>query len=260
MFSAIYTTLFFKPILNLVVFVYNVLPEPVRNMAMTVVVVIILVRLALIPLTLKETRTRKLMKKLQETGELKELEQYKKDPQVYMAKMKAVYGKYKLKPLSGTFLSLLIQMPMFFALYRVFRMIIAAEDFTPFLYSMNNAPESFNIMIWNLIDLSIPNIGLAIILGVSQYLFMNYSPLSTATAAPKDALVKADDKSASQTQAMAGMGKFFKTILPVFMVFIGLSLPAGITLYIILSVLINWVLLIYIDRYVGKKLKIEYDI
>lgn len=259
MFSAIYTTLFFKPILNFVVFVYNSLPAPLMNMAMAIVVVIIFIRLILIPLTLKETRTRKVMKHLQDSGELKELEEHKKDPQVYMAKMKALYAKYDLKPLSGTFLSLLVQLPIFFALYRVFRMIIAAEDFSPFLYSFNQAPESFNIMVWNFIDLSIPNIGLAIILGVAQYAFMNFGPLASATGNTK-ALEKTTDDKASQAQAMAGMGKFFKTILPVFMVFIGLSLPAGITLYIILSVLINWVLLIFIDRAVDKKLKAKYDI
>lgn len=262
MFSTLYNTLFFKPIVNLVIFIYNALPEPVRNMGMAIVVVIILIRLLLIPLSLKETRTRKIMNHLKESGELEELQKHKKDPQVYMKKMKSLYGKYNLKPLSGTFLSLIIQLPIFFSLYRVFRMIIAGEEFGPYLYSAIQAPEQFNIMIGSVINLSLPNVGLAILLGVVQYLFMNYGPLAQkpkVKALAKQADSK-DDKKPNQEQAMAGMGKFFKNVLPAFMVFIGLSLPGGITLYIILSVLINWLLLIFIDSYIDKKLKSEYDI
>jgi YidC/Oxa1 family membrane protein insertase len=260
MFSTFYTTVFFKPILNFVVYIYNTIPEGFRNMGITVIIVIFLVRIFLIPLTIKETRTRKLMKHLQDSGEIKALEEHKKDPQVYMAKMKALYAKYKLKPMTGTLLSLLFQLPMFFALYRVFRMIIENDDFLPFLYKGNTAPETFNISFFGAIDLSVPNIAFAVVLGIVQYLFMAYGPMAAPTkkkvATDSQGLVKED-----KANAMAGnMGKMLKNILPIFMVMIGLSLPSGITLYIILSVLINWVILTLIDKYVGKKLKAEFDI
>lgn len=259
MFSTLYNEIFFKPIANFVLYVYNHLPDPLMNLAVAIVLVLMVVRILLLPLTIAETRTRKLMKHLQDSGEMKVLDEHKSNPQVYFAKMKELYQKYDLKPFRSTFLSLLIQLPIFFALYRVFIMIVNKQSFAAFLYVGNNAPENFVATIFN-IDLAVPNLVLAFIVAAVQYLFMAYGPM--AVKKNPNALVKtengtAPDMNAVMAQKMNGVFKYF---FPGLMLLIGVTLPAGITFYIICSVLINWAVLLVLDKYIAKKNKSKYGI
>lgn len=259
MFSTFYNEVFFKPIANFVVYVYNHIPEPTRNLAIVIVIVLMAVRILLLPLTIGETHTRKIMKYLQDSGEMKALDEHKNNPQVYLAKMKELYQKYDLKPFRSTFLSLLVQLSLFFALYRVFIMIVNKQSFAPFLYIGNNAPEHFVTTIFN-IDLAVPNLVLAFMVATVQYLFMSYGP--TAAKPKSKVLAKtedgtAPDMNAVMQQKMNGVLKYF---FPGLMLLIGVTLPAGITFYIICSILINWVVLIALDKYIGKKNKSKYGI
>jgi len=259
MFGTLYNEIFFKPILNFVLYVYNHMPEPLMNLAVVIVIVIFAVRVVLLPLTIGETSTRKLMKHLQDSGELKSLDEFKSNPQVYFAKTKELYAKYNLRPFRSTFLSLLVQLPLFFALYKVFVMVIAKQSFAPYLYAGNSAPEVFNTSFFS-VDLAVPSVVMAVIVAGVQYLFMAYGPLANKTTSKAVAKVEngqAPDMNAVMQQKMNGVFKYF---FPGLMLLIGLSLPAGITLYITCSVLINWVFLLFLDRYIAKKNKSKYGI
>jgi YidC/Oxa1 family membrane protein insertase len=259
MFGTLYNEIFFKPILNFVLYVYNHMPESLRNLAIVIVIVIFAVRLVLLPLTVGETRTRKIMKHLQDSGEMKALDEFKSNPQVYFAKTKELYAKYNLKPFKSTFLSLLVQLPLFFALYRVFVMVIANQSFAPYLYLGNSAPETFNIHFFS-IDLAVPNLIMAFVVAGVQYLFMAYGPMankSNPKALAKTENGQAPDMNAVMQQKMNGVFKYF---FPGLMLLVGVSLPAGITFYIICSTLINWVFLLFLDKYIAKKNKSKYGI
>jgi YidC/Oxa1 family membrane protein insertase len=259
MFSTLYNEIFFKPIANFVLYVYNHMPEPLMNLAIVIVFVLMATRIVLLPLTIAETRTRKLMKHLQDSGEMKALEEHKSNPQVYFVKMKELYKKYDLKPFRSTFLSLLLQLPIFFALYRVFIMIINKQSFAPYLYSGNNVPESFVTTIFSL-DLAVPNLIMAILVAAVQYLFMAYGPM--AVKANTKSLAKTENGDAPDMNAVVQqkMNKVFKYFFPGLMLLIGVTLPAGITFYIICSVLVNWVVLLALDKYIAKKNKSKYGI
>lgn len=82
---------------------------------MAIILLTIVVRLALIPLSVSQQRS---MKKMQELSpKLKQLQQkYKEDPQKLQMKMMEFYKENKFNPLGGC-LPLLLQMPIFILLY-----------------------------------------------------------------------------------------------------------------------------------------------
>ncbi len=94
----------------------------IENIGLTIIVLTILIYMCMLPLTIKQQKFSKLQQRMQ--PELKAIqEKYKgrRDQEAQMAmneETQALYAKYGISP-SGTCLQLIIQMPVFFALYRV---------------------------------------------------------------------------------------------------------------------------------------------
>ena len=115
-YEGIWTTLFVKPLAWLIVIIGNIF----KNYGVSVIILTILIRLALYPITKKTAVQSEMMKKAQ--PDLKRLEtKYanKTDQQSQMQKsqeMMAIYKKYNINPLSGCLFAL-IQIPLFFAFY-----------------------------------------------------------------------------------------------------------------------------------------------
>lgn len=115
-YEGIWTTLFVKPLAWLIVLIGNLF----NNYGLSVIIITILIRLALYPITKKTAVQSEMMKKAQ--PELKRLEtKYanKTDQQSQMQKsqeMMTIYKKYGINPLSGCLFAL-IQIPLFFAFY-----------------------------------------------------------------------------------------------------------------------------------------------
>ncbi len=95
----------------------------IGNYGWAIVVLTIVVRIPFIPIV---NRGQRAMKKLQEVQpRMQELrEKYKKDPQRLQKETMELYRKYKVNPMSGC-LPMLLQIPVFFALYKV--LLIAIE-------------------------------------------------------------------------------------------------------------------------------------
>jgi YidC/Oxa1 family membrane protein insertase len=84
-----------------------------------IILLTIVVRIVLLPLTISQTRSMARMQILQ--PELKEIQkQYKDDPQRSQQEVMAFYKKNNVNPLAGC-LPLLLQMPIFFALFQLLR-------------------------------------------------------------------------------------------------------------------------------------------
>ena len=65
-------------------------------------------------------------------------------------------------------LPMLIQLPIIFALYRVFREGLANESME-YLYSFVSAPESIDPMFLGIVDMATPNLILAVLAGIFQF-------------------------------------------------------------------------------------------
>lgn len=93
--------------------IYNVVP----NYALAIMLLTLAIMVVLTPFTLKGTRSMIAMQQLQ--PEIKKLQaKYKDDRQKLNEEMLAFYKEHKINPVGGC-LPLLLQMPVFFVLYRV---------------------------------------------------------------------------------------------------------------------------------------------
>jgi YidC/Oxa1 family membrane protein insertase len=109
----------FDPIYNffgaILAFFYSIIP----NLGVSIILLTIVVMVALFPLTAKQAKSMLAMQRAQ--PEIKKLQaKYKGDRQKLNEEMMKYYQENKINPLAGC-LPLLVQLPIFFALFRVMR-------------------------------------------------------------------------------------------------------------------------------------------
>ncbi|GMV99841.1 MAG: membrane protein insertase YidC [Candidatus Hydrogenedentota bacterium] len=128
--------LFSKFLLNMLNWFHGVIP----NYGVAIILMTLVVRAAMIPLTIKQMRSMKGMQLLQPEMEAIR-EKYKDEPQVMQQKIMEMYRERGVNPLGGCF-PLLLQMPIFFAFYRM--LWYAYELYgAPFLWIKDlSAPDS----------------------------------------------------------------------------------------------------------------------
>ena len=107
-------------------FLLNTTDKYVGNFGVSIIIVTILIKIMLLPLTLKQDKSMKEMKKLQ--PELEKIkEKYANDKQMLNIKTMELYKEHKVNPLGGC-LPLLLQLPILFALFGVLRSGIIPAD------------------------------------------------------------------------------------------------------------------------------------
>lgn len=203
---------------NGIKFILNLFYALVPNFGVAIILVTILVKALLFPLTKKGSLSSARMQELQ--PKMKELqEKYKGNPQKLNMEMAAFYKREGFNPMSGC-LPLLIQMPIFLAMYNLFNthFDLRGASFIPGWISDLSVPEAIvtfgrvNLLIWQVDALRI----LPIIYVVSQLLYGKYTQMSTPT------------QSATQMKIMMyGM--------PIFFFFILYNAPSGLLVYWIVS-------------------------
>ena len=115
----------------------------VGNFGVSIIIVTILIKIALLPLTLKQDKSMKEMKKLQPEIE-KIKEKYANDKQMLNIKTMELYKEHKVNPLGGC-LPLLLQLPILFALFGVLRNGIIPKD-SSFLWLKLSVPDPFYVL------------------------------------------------------------------------------------------------------------------
>ena len=115
----------------------------VGNFGISIIIVTILIKIALLPLTLKQDKSMKEMKKLQPKIE-KIKKDYAHDKQMLNIKTMELYKEHKVNPLGGC-LPLLLQLPILFALFGVLRNGIIPKD-SSFLWLKLSVPDQFYIL------------------------------------------------------------------------------------------------------------------
>ena len=124
-------------------FLLNTTDKYVGNFGVSIIIVTILIKIMLLPLTLKQDKSMKEMKKLQ--PELEKIkEKYAKDKQMLNIKTMELYKEHKVNPLGGC-LPLLLQLPILFALFGVLRNGIIPKD-SSFLWLKLSVPDPFYVL------------------------------------------------------------------------------------------------------------------
>jgi len=195
-----------KPLLYVLVFFYGFL----KNYGLAIILLTIIIKLLFWPLTHKSYASMKAMQKLQ--PEMQKLrEKFKSDKERLNKELMELYKKHSVNPLGGC-LPMLVQIPVFFALYKVLLDSIALRQ-APF-------------MLW-LTDLSAkdPYYITPLLMGASMFVQQKMTP---TTADPMQA-------------------KIFM-FMPVVFTFLFLNFPSGLVIYWLVNNLLTIAQQYYINR------------
>lgn len=165
MFVSLFHTLLYEPLYNGLVFFIDI--APMASVGIAVILLTIVVKLALFPLSIKAVKTQIGVRAVE--PELKKLrEQYKNDKQEQARHIMELYRREGINPFSS-FLVIFIQLPIIFALYWVFfRGGLPVID-TDILYSFIPTPEHVNMAFLWISDVSGRSAVLALLAGITQY-------------------------------------------------------------------------------------------
>lgn len=214
--SAFFHEILYRPLFNLLIGIYNAVPGD--DLGLAIILLTLLIRVFFIPLSIKSQISQRAMSQLQ--PKLQELQiKHKDDRQALGQATMAMYKEHKVNPLSGC-LPILIQLPIIWALYRVFMNGVKQESLSE-LYSFVHNPGVLNHIAFGFLDLAVKNPILAITAGVLQgiqsWLTMRLQKQKTSQPVTNNPALK-------MTQQMM-------YVFPVMIVVISWSLPAGLVLY-----------------------------
>lgn len=186
------------PTLRALQFIYKYIP----NYGWAIILVTILIRLITFPLQYKSFKSMKKMQLIQpELTKIKE--KYKDEPQKMQKETMDLFKKAGANPLSGC-LPLLLQMPFFFAIYKVLYSAVELVG-APFYWWIN--------------DLSVhdPFYVLPVLMAISMFLQQKLSPTTTMDPTQQKIML----------------------FMPLIFGFIMKDLPAGLVLYILVSTVVG---------------------
>ena len=196
-----------RPISKGVLWLLKFLHQFIPNYGLVLVLFSVFVKILVYPLTKKSYQSTKEMQAIQPlVAELKE--KHKKDPTKLNKATMKLYKEHGVNPLGGC-LPLLLQMPLLFALFQVFRSTIELRN-APFIFWINDlsGPD----IVYNL-PFSLPIYGdhiavLPLIMGITMFLQQKMMP----------------------TQA-SGQQKFMSYFMTGFFILLFNNFPSGLNLY-----------------------------
>jgi len=213
----IYNTIFFKPIYNLLIFLFNTIPG--ADIGVAIILLTVVIKLILWPATASAMRSQKALSVIQpKMEELKK--QYAKDKEGLAKATMELYSKEKVSPFSAC-LPTLVQLPVFIALYQSLSRGLQSSGFE-YLYPFVANPGKIEPRLLGMLDLSVPNIALAVLAGVTQYF---QAKMMVTSQQPKKT------PGAQDEQMLATMNKQMVYMMPVLTVVIAWKLPGGLALY-----------------------------
>lgn len=245
-----FTTILYQPIYNALVFLINILPG--GEVGLAVIALTLLVKLALLPLSIQSVRTQQTMKKVKpKIDEIKEKHEDDKEKQAQ--KMMEAYGEHDVNPFSG-FLLILIQFPIIIALYYVFLRGGLPEFDPSLIYSFVTMPNPALVdMTFLGADLTRRSIILAAMAGGSQFV---QSWMSGLGESEDDGSSSAGEESFIE-EFKSNIGGQLKYMFPGIVFAISWSLPAVVALYWATSNIFHVGQEIYVNKTVREEDKSE---
>ncbi len=209
----LYQQILYRPLFNALVFLTALLPG--HDVGLAIILLTLLVRFILLPLSHKSLTTQRKLKELE--PEIKKIRDGSKDKADEGRKTMELYREHGVSPFSGC-LTLLVQLPILIALYQVFWQGISFSGVE--LYSFVSRPDFFQIKLFGLLDLAGKSWVLAGLAAVSQFFQIKLA----MPVVPKGGGSMQNEFS----RAFAIQSRY---ILPLVIFYISLSLPAALSLY-----------------------------
>ena len=231
--AELWNTIILEPVLNSLIAMCNVFGG---SFGLAIIVLTVVVRLILFPLTVRQTQSTKAMQSLQ--PRIQELQKkYAKNQQKLQQEMMKVYKEAGINPL-GCLWPMLIQMPIWIALYQSIMQALAATPesllkLSQHLYhwaAVSNAvPLSEHFLGLNLSQPGGANLILPILVGGSMWV---QQKMVTPPAA--------DPRQRSMTSMTTMM-------MPLMFGFFTLSFPSGLALYWVVSNIIGIIIQYFVS-------------
>jgi len=229
--GAAWDLIILKPVINGLIVVYSYLYS---NFGLAIITLTIIVRFVTIPLTLKQLRATKAMQALQ--PKLAQLQQkYGKDRAKMAQEQMRLYKESGVSP-AGCMLPMLIQMPIWIALYQsIIRLLaVTPEDFLGLSQYLYSWPVAYSVLplgstfLW--LNLAIPDTLLILPIVVGGTMWLQQKMVMPSSADPKQQ---------AQSRMMLWM-------MPLMFAFFTLQFPSGLALYWVTSNVISIVIQYYV--------------
>jgi YidC/Oxa1 family membrane protein insertase len=195
------------------------------NYGVAIILLTVLMRIVLLPLSIKQTKSMIAMQKLQ--PQLKELQKkYKDDREKMGQEMMKLYKDNKVSPFGGC-LPLILQLPIMFAVFEVLRSLASTSSpYFKILFPGQN-PKTFNVATnpqLQFAGINITYTGAKLWSGGHYVQVIVLAVLTVATGYVSAKMMVTDPK---QAKMMA--------MMPLLMGVFAWILPAGVTIYIIVT-------------------------
>lgn len=235
--STIYHAIFFDPLYNVLILFFTALPW--ADAGVVVILVTILVRLVLYPLSKKAVVTQVKMNEI--SPQLEEIKQKYKDKAEEQARRTlALYKEKGINPFSGI-LMIIIQIPLVLALYQIF--LHLPEVNPELLYSFVSVPVQIQTAFLGLIEISGRSVFMALLAGISSFIQFYVSSKGQATP-------KGDSFGDNLTRSMQTQMKYF---FPLIVFFISYRISGVIALYWLTTNLFSVVQELIIRKNIPRK-------
>lgn len=228
----VFHVLFYLPVYNVLMVIYEALNNifPAGAFAIAIVILTLIIRAALIPLTRKQLQSTRKMQMIQ--PELKAIQQrHRGDPQTLMAEQRRLYKENGVSMYGGC-LPLLVQMPFLYALYYSFFAVLSNHenlsvhdhllkinnDLYPFVPHLSTLPHTQ--FLWTNLAAPDPWHILPVVAAILTFIQMR---MAMPVRKPR----QPGDNPDPTSQAM----NTTQYIMPVITLFFGWTFPAGLALY-----------------------------
>ncbi|MFZ2804005.1 MAG: YidC/Oxa1 family membrane protein insertase [Patescibacteria group bacterium] len=221
----LFTTILYQPILNLLIWFYNVIPG--NDFGFAIIALTVLVKLVLWPLTASQIKQQRALQELQpKIDEVRK--RLKDDKEAQSKELMDLYRKEQVNP-AASCLPLLIQLPIFIGLFSALRDGLAAKSLN-LLYPFVANPGTINTMFLGFVNLAHPNYVLAVLAGAIQFV-QSWQILRRPSITAKPPAEVQGSPGAKDESMAAMMNKQMMYMMPAVTILIGISLPGGLTLY-----------------------------
>lgn len=237
-----FNTLLINPFYNAFIFLIGIMPH--GDVGLAIIAMTLAMRAVFYPLFASNIRTQMGMQAIQ--GELDEINtKYKDNSEERGRRTMELFKQHKVRPFSA-FLSLLVQIPIFIALYYAFFREGLPAIATNLLYSFVQAPTAVSTEFLGFLNLlAAHNIAVAVLVGVLQYAVVKFSLARTNTPSKSS---PASDKQRAQRMQQQMMLYFLPTLMAV----VSYTLPAAVGIYFITGSVVSLVQEWVIQRKVAR--------
>ncbi len=240
MLGDLWNFLLYKPLLNALAFLVSVIPG--GDIGIAVILLTILVKLILFPLSQHQLRNQAAMNML--SPEINKIKKSGASREEQARLTLELYKKHKTNPLSGC----LVFIPVIFVLIALYSVFFRGLEFnSELLYSFIHIPKNMNMMFLGLLDISKASLALAALAALSQYFQSYFMPQPAKTSEDGASFQDVFAKSASMQM------KYFLPVMIFFFLYTGIPgvlapLPGTMALYWITNNIFTILQQVYVKK------------